>query len=76
MRNDGQRFSPLTLIDESNVKNLKLAYAVPLGGTIGNEWNSSTRHCRFRELLYANRAFKTSADPEVYFDVLLWKLIG
>ena len=28
---DGQRFSPLTKIDRSNVKNLKLAYAVPLG---------------------------------------------
>src|SRR6516165_2959962 len=34
---DGQRFSPLTLIDKGNVKNLKLAYAVPLGGTTGNE---------------------------------------
>lgn len=30
----------------------------------------------FRELLNADRAFKSSADPEVYFDVLLWKLIG
>jgi alcohol dehydrogenase (cytochrome c) len=34
---DGQRFSPLTRIDRGNVKNLKLAYAVPLGGTTGNE---------------------------------------
>src|SRR6202165_3349476 len=34
---DGQRFSPLARIDRSNVKNLKLAYAVPLGGTAGNE---------------------------------------
>jgi hypothetical protein len=29
---DGQRFSPLARIDKGNVKNLKLAYAVPLGG--------------------------------------------
>jgi alcohol dehydrogenase (cytochrome c) len=34
---DGQRFSPLARIDRSNVTNLKLAYAVPLGGTAGNE---------------------------------------
>lgn len=31
----------------------------------------------FRELLYADRAFKTSGpNPEGYFDVMLWKLIG
>jgi DNA polymerase III delta subunit len=31
----------------------------------------------FRELLYADRAFKSSSpNPGVYFDVLLWKLIG
>jgi alcohol dehydrogenase (cytochrome c) len=34
---DGQRFSPLARIDRDNVKNLKLAYAVPLGGTAGGE---------------------------------------
>jgi alcohol dehydrogenase (cytochrome c) len=34
---DGQRFSSLARIDRGNVKNLKLAYAVPLGGTAGNE---------------------------------------
>ena len=39
---DGQRFSPLARIDRSNVKNLKLAYAVPLGGTAGNESNEAT----------------------------------
>jgi alcohol dehydrogenase (cytochrome c) len=32
-----QRFSPLASIDKSNVKNLKLAFAVALGGTSGNE---------------------------------------
>ncbi len=34
---DAQRFSPLTLINKDNVKNLKLAYAVPLGGNSTNE---------------------------------------
>ena len=39
---DGQRFSPLTRINKDNVKNLKLAYAVPLGGGAGNEWVQAT----------------------------------
>jgi len=30
---DGQRFSPLDKINKTNVKSLKLAYAVALGGT-------------------------------------------
>jgi DNA polymerase III delta subunit len=31
----------------------------------------------FRELLYADRAFKTSSpNVEAYFDILLWKLVG
>src|SRR5215475_14480047 len=34
---DGQRFSPLDKINKGNVKNLKLAYAVALGGTAGME---------------------------------------
>jgi alcohol dehydrogenase (cytochrome c) len=34
---DGQRFSPLARITRDNVKNLKLAYAVPIGGGTGNE---------------------------------------
>ena len=34
---DGQRFSPLDPINKGNVKRLKLAYAVPLGGTGGND---------------------------------------
>ena len=33
---DGQRFSPLSRINRENVKNLKLAFAVPLGGQVGN----------------------------------------
>src|SRR5580693_5334409 len=34
---DGQRFSPLDRINKDNVKSLKLAYAVALGGTSVNE---------------------------------------
>jgi hypothetical protein len=34
---DGQRFSPLARITKDNVKNLKLAYAVPLGGGAGDD---------------------------------------
>src|SRR6516225_4618566 len=39
---DGQRFSPLARITRDNVKNLKLAYAVPLGGGAGNEFTVAT----------------------------------
>src|SRR6266436_6621631 len=39
---DGQRFSPLARITKDNVKNLKLVYAVPLGGSTGNEWLEAT----------------------------------
>src|SRR5258708_29110804 len=34
---DGQRFSPLDQINKGSVKNLKLAYAVALGGTSADE---------------------------------------
>src|SRR5262249_49333461 len=39
---DGQRFSPLAGINKGNVKGLKLAYAVPLGGSAGNEYVEAT----------------------------------
>src|SRR5438067_8384235 len=39
---DGQRFSPLERINKGNVKGLKLAYAVPIGGGTGDEYNEST----------------------------------
>src|SRR6516165_189987 len=39
---DGQRFSPLARISRDNVKSLKLAYAVPLGGGAGNEFANAT----------------------------------
>src|ERR1700726_5212516 len=39
---DGQRYSPLERINKGNVKGLKVAYAVPLGGGAGNEFNQAT----------------------------------
>src|SRR5579871_4070427 len=39
---DGQRFSPLARINRDNVRNLKLAYAVPLAGTAGREFVEAT----------------------------------
>ena len=39
---DGQRYSPLARINRDNVKNLKVAYAVPLGGAAGNEFTNAT----------------------------------
>jgi alcohol dehydrogenase (cytochrome c) len=39
---DGQRFSPLDRINRDNVKNLKLAYSVALGGSAGNEFSEAT----------------------------------
>ena len=39
---DGQRFSPLDTINKGNVKGLKLAYAVALGGGAGNEFTNAT----------------------------------
>src|ERR1700686_2130269 len=37
-----QRFSALDIINKSNVKNLKLAFAIPLGGQSGNEYVEAT----------------------------------
>jgi alcohol dehydrogenase (cytochrome c) len=34
---DAQRYSPLEQINKTNIKNLKLAYAVAIGGTAANE---------------------------------------
>src|SRR5215468_9448557 len=39
---DGQRFSPLTRINRDNVKGLKIAYTVALGGVAANEYMLST----------------------------------
>jgi len=37
-----QRYSALDMINRANVKSLKLAFAVPLGGTSGNEYVEAT----------------------------------
>ena len=39
---NGQRFSPLARINKGNVKNLRLAYPVPLDGGSGNEFIQAT----------------------------------
>jgi alcohol dehydrogenase (cytochrome c) len=39
---DSQRYSPLERINKDNVKDLKLAYAVAIGGTAANENLEST----------------------------------
>jgi alcohol dehydrogenase (cytochrome c) len=39
---DGQRFSPLARINKDNVKNLKLAFAVPLAGSAAKEFIEAT----------------------------------
>jgi alcohol dehydrogenase (cytochrome c) len=39
---DGQRFSPLALINKGNVKGLRFAYAVSLAGTHGKEFIEAT----------------------------------
>src|SRR5262245_43193434 len=37
-----QRYSPLAIINKDNVRNLRLAYAVPIGGTSANEYIEAT----------------------------------
>ena len=37
-----QRYSPLATINKDNAKNLRLAFAVPLGGGAGNEYTEAT----------------------------------
>jgi alcohol dehydrogenase (cytochrome c) len=39
---NGQHYSPLARINKDNVRGLRLTYAVPLGGSTGNEFNQST----------------------------------
>src|SRR6202140_2887022 len=39
---DAQRYSPLDKVNKANVKDLKLAYAVAIGGTSANENLQST----------------------------------
>jgi hypothetical protein len=51
---DAQRYSPLERINKANVKDLKLAYAVAIGGTAANESLESTPH--------AEDSFLSSSD--------------
>ena len=39
---DGQHYSAVARINKDNIRNLRLAYAVPLGGSTGNEFSQST----------------------------------
>ncbi len=76
-----QLFVGKALVGKKSAKDVAMAAGAPVwkanefaAGCRKHEWKRVASG--FRELLNADRAFKTSADPEVYFDVLLWKLIG
>jgi glucose dehydrogenase len=59
---DGQRFSPLARINKDNVKSLKLAYAVPLGGGAGNDPSSAGQ--RAPPVPAARRAAACGSEPQ------------
>jgi DNA polymerase-3 subunit delta len=76
-----QLFVGKAIVGKKSAKDVAMAAGAPVWKA--NEFAANCRKhewkrlaAGFRELLNADRAFKTSADPEVYFDVLLWKLIG
>jgi DNA polymerase-3 subunit delta len=76
-----QLFVGKALVGKKSAKDIALAAGAPMFKA--NEFAANCRKhewkriaAGFRELLNADRAFKSSSDPEVYFDVLLWKLIG
>ena len=76
-----QLFVGKALSKKQGARELAMAAGVP--GFKANEFAAACRKHEwsriaggFRELLNADRAFKTSMDPVAYFDVLLWKLIG
>jgi DNA polymerase III delta subunit len=77
-----QLFVGKGLSGKSSAKDVAMAAMVP--AFKANDFAASCRKFEwkqlalgFRELLYADRAFKTSSpNPRVYFDVMLWKLIG
>jgi DNA polymerase III delta subunit len=76
-----QLFVGKAIVGKKSAKDVAMAAGAPMWKA--NEFAANCRKhewkrlaAGFRELLNADRAFKTSADPEVYFDVLLWKLIG
>jgi len=76
-----QLFVGKALVSKKSAKDVAMAAGAPVFKA--NEFAASCRKHEwkrlaqgFRELLNADKAFKSSTDPEVYFDVLLWKLIG
>src|SRR5262245_29641355 len=76
-----QLFVGKALVGKKGAKDVSMAAGAPMFKA--NEFAANCRKhewkriaAGFRELLNADRAFKSSSDPEVYFDVLLWKLIG
>jgi DNA polymerase-3 subunit delta len=76
-----QLFVGKAIVGKKSAKDVAMAAGAPVwkanefaANCRKHEWKRLARG--FRELLDADRAFKTSADPAVYFDVLLWKLIG
>src|SRR5581483_10011079 len=76
-----QLFVGKAIVGKKSAKDVAMAAGAPVWKA--NEFAASCRKHEwkrlasgFRELLNADRAFKSSTDPEVYFDVLLWKLIG
>ena len=77
-----QLFVGKGLVGKRSAKDLAAAALVPMwkagdfaAGCSKFEWKQLA--AGFRLLLQADRAFKTSTpNPEGYFDVMLWKLIG
>jgi DNA polymerase-3 subunit delta len=77
-----QLFIAKGLAGKKSANEVAMAAGVPSfkGATLATScrkvpWSQMTRG--FRELLQADRAFKSSSpNPEAYFDILLWKLVG
>jgi len=68
------------LVEKKSAKDVTMAAAAPVwksdlfvAGCRKHDWRRLVDG--FRQLVNADKAFKTSADPAVYFDVLLWKLL-
>src|SRR6266850_1395080 len=77
-----QLFVGKGLVGKRSAKDLAAAALVPMwkAGDFAagcKKFESKQLAAGFRLLLQADRAFKTSTpNPEGYFDVMLWKLIG
>lgn len=76
-----QLFVGKSLVGKRSAKDVAAAAMVPVWKA--SDFSASCKNFEwkqlaagFRELLHADRAFKTSTpDPEGYFDVMLWKLL-